>query len=169
MKKIICVLLALVMMLSLTACGANGSYKAVVKTMVKSMEDCDAEKMLKLFPEEVMEILYENYDDDIDELIEELEDSMKDTMDYYEDEYGRNIKLSFEIDDADELDEDELDDLMDNYYDYMDVDIEIKKAYELEVELIIEGKKDEDSEDATMTVIKVGNKWYIDMFTFNPF
>lgn len=170
MKKIICVLLVLVMMLSLTACGANGSYKSVVKTMTKAMEKCDAEKMIKIFPDELMEILCEEeYDDDYDDMVDDLEDSLKDSMDWWEDQYGRDIKLSYEIDDADELDEDELEELMDMYDDYMDVDLDIKKGYEVEVEMTIEGKDDDDSEDMVLTIIKVGSKWYIDIMSFDLF
>ena len=162
MKKIICVLMALVLMLSLTACGANSSYKSVVKTMIKAMEKCDAEKMIKIFPDEFLEYMCEEeYDDDYDDMVDDLEDSLEDSMDWWEDQYGRDIKLTYEIDDADELDEDEIEALMDYYDDVMDLDLDIKKAYVVEVELDIEGKKDDGSEDMVLTVIKVGSKWYI--------
>ena len=170
MKKIICVLMALVLMLSLTACGANGSYKSVVKTMTKAMEECDGEKMIKIFPEELMEILCEEqFDDDYDDMVDDLEDSLKDTMDWWEDQYGRDIKLTYEIDDADELDEDEIEAIMDYYDDVMDLDLDIKKGYEVEVEMTIEGKDDDDSEDMVLTIIKVGSKWYVDLMSFDIF
>lgn len=169
MKKMLCVILTLALVLSLAGCGANSSYKAVLKTMFSAMEACDAEKLLKIFPEELVEYMCEAYDDDMDDLIDDLKDSMKDNMDNWEDEYGDDIKITFEIEDEDELDEDELDELMDYYDDYYDTDLDITEGWELEIELTIEGEDDDQSEDVTVYVLKADGKWYMHINSFNPF
>ena len=163
MKKLICVLLALVMVLSLTACGANGSHKSVVKTLFASIEKGDAEKMLSLFPEEVLEAMEENLGDE-DEVLEYFEDAMDSLMDEFEDMYGDDIKITYEIEDEDELDEDDIDEIIDFYEEYLDADLDIEAAYELEVEATIEGEDDDDTDEMTIFVIKIDGKWYLDLY-----
>lgn len=136
--------------------------KSAVKNYIKGNFNGDWKAYVKCQPDEVWEYMEEEYDLDMDEREEQFEENWDDRIDDLEDEYGRNVKVTYKIVDKDKMDEDDLDDIRDNYKDRYDIaKRDITAGYELDVEVTIKGREDEDTEDATFNVYKLGGKWYV--------
>lgn len=178
MKKMICVLLSLILVLSLAACGAGESkkedrktdkdyYSSLVKNLVKSMQDADGEKLLSLFHKEAVEIMCESsFDGDHESMAASLEATMRESMEDWERQYGRNIKLSHKIITAVKFEEENIRELQDQYHDFMNLNLEIKKAYAVQVEMHVEGEDGENTYDTGLIAMKVDGKWYVDIISF---
>ena len=108
---------------------------------------------MKAFPDVMKEDL-EDYitDDKLDDMKEDLED-----------EYGKNIKISYKILDKEKIDKDDLkevqEDLEDEYEDAKKNKVNVTDGYKLSVKLTIKGKDDKDSDTVTMKIYKIGGKW----------
>ena len=163
MKKIICLILSLVLLLSLTACGSGLlTYKSALDGFFDVISgEANKSKLKNMLPSEVWEHMEDEYDMDFDDFADEYEDNKEDLVDELESMYGDNVKISYTVEDEDELDEDELDELREEL-DYYGIDEDdVKQAYELELTVTAEGEDDSEEEEMTVTAIKIGNKWYI--------
>ena len=90
----------------------------------------------------------------ISEFVEEMLDSM-------EEEFGKNVKVTYKVTDEDELDKDDLKELKDYLKEEYDVSKkDVKKAYELELEMKIKGSEDDDEDETDLVVVQIGKKWY---------
>jgi len=78
-----------------------------------------------------------------------------------EDKYGKNIKISVDFKDKEKLDKDDIEDIENDFDDMYDEKISISKAYEVECEFTIKGKDDKDTDETSITVGKIGSRWYI--------
>ncbi len=155
----VAVLLVLIIIIASVAGG--GYKKALKKNMAMSFKG-QVKHMEKLAPKEVWEYIEDEADMDIKDLQEEYEDSWDDIEDSLEDEYGKNIRASFKITDKDKVDKDDLKEIKDSLKDNYDIaKKDVKKAYELEVDITVKGKDDEDTEDVDLYAVKIGSKWYI--------
>lgn len=74
---------------------------------------------------------------------------------YYNEDIEGSAKLSVDFKDKDKLDKDDLEDYED------DLDVDIKKAYEVECKIKIKTKDDSDSYKKTFVVGKIDGDWYI--------
>lgn len=154
--------LALIIALCVICPIAFPGPKSAVKNYIKGNFNGDWKAYVDCRPDEVWEYLEEKYDIDMDEREEQFEDNWDDRLDDLEDEYGRNVKVTYKIVDKDEMDKDDLDDIRDSYKDTYDIaKRDITAGYELDVEVTIKGREDEDTEDATFYVFKLGGKWYV--------
>ncbi len=92
--------------------------------------------------------------------IKDLEDDLEETK-----EYLKDYKISFDIVDEYELDEDDFEELCDDInYNYGISSKKIKEAVELEIEINIESKTDEDdtySDDESFIAVKIDRTWYL--------
>ena len=184
MKKLFALLLAVVMTLSLCACGggkpeeaAEKFAKAMIENDVKALYGMwcyNAEKLMKESVEEyaededemfeMFEYVYgaeiESWDDLYDAMQESTEEDLIDT-------YGEDYKIKVEIDDEDKMDEGDIDDvkdaLEDDYEDYIDEDKldKVKKGYIYTVIVTIEGEEDEQEFEYEVSVIKYDGEWKI--------
>jgi hypothetical protein len=116
------------------------------------MKKFDAEKIARLYPEELIEKRY----DDLDELVDSLEETFEE---FEDDDYS---VTSYKIREYEKLSEDELEELaetLESSYDIDEDDLKEARKYFVFV------KTDEDGEKnlgyRTVTVIKVKNKWYL--------
>lgn len=137
----------------------GGSYKTPIINMCEAIEDCDWKKFSSTLPKEEASEIKEYFDffgvDDGDEY-------MKDVLyDDLKDKYGKNIRISVDFKDKEKLDKDDIEDIEENFDDMYDEKINISKAYEVECEFTIKGKDDKDTDETTMTVGKIGTKWYV--------
>ena len=206
-------ILALVLIIVLIN-ALGGGWKAPIKDVINEMnsDEVDMENEIVnmyggLGKKELKKIYkivsssknFKDYED-------ESEDSFKDEAEDLEDEYGKNWKYSYEIDDKDDLDKDDLKDIKDEFkatgkdlIDFADriLDLDnddlkdladdmglkkdelkdlaeaikdlgktikstdVKKGYEVELEVKIEGKDDDDSFDADIAVVKADGSWVI--------
>ena len=126
--------------------------KGVVNKYMTGMKKLDAEKIARLYPEELIEKRY----DDLDELIDSLEETFEE---FEDDDYS---VTSYKIREYEKLSEDELEELaetLESSYDIDEDDLKEARKYFVFV------KTDEDGEKnlgyRTVTVIKVRNKWYL--------
>lgn len=126
--------------------------KGVVNKYMTGMKKFDAEKIARLYPEELIEKRY----DDLDELVDSLEETFEE---FEDDDYS---VTSYKIREYEKLSEDELEDLaetLESSYDIDEDDLKEARKYFVFV------KTDEDGEKnlayRTVTVIKVKNKWYL--------
>ena len=129
----------------------NPSYNVVNKYM-NGMKKFNAEKIAKLYNEEMLEKRY----DDVDEFIEYLEENFEELED---DDYKID---SFKIREAEKYSEDELEDLaetLDEYYGIDEDEVKAAKKYWVRSNLDEDGEKNIEYE--SVVVVKIGNKWYL--------
>lgn len=143
----------LVVILLIVALG--GGYKKPIDNFIKGMEKGNAKTMMKAFPAVMKEDL-EDY------ITDERLDDMKESL---EDEYGKNIKITYKILDKEKIDKDDLkevqEDLEDQYPDAKKSKVKVTAGYKLSVKMTIKGKDDKESDTVTMKVYKIGGKWCI--------
>lgn len=142
--------------ISIVKAIATPGYSKPIKYMVKGMQNGDFKTMMKAFPEfmqDQMEEQIEYYSDDVDEYMEDFVNELRD-------QYGDHFKVSYKILDHKKLKSSKIKDLEEDIEYYYDEEMDIDEGYELEVELIIKGDEDEDSDETTFTVFKSGSKWY---------
>jgi hypothetical protein len=157
--KIAGLAVAIILLIVIISAISGGGYKKPIDLMFKSLQTGKASHMLKAAPKSLVDERLGG-----DDALDELDDVFDELHDELEDEFGKNVKISYKITDKEKLDKDDLDDIAE-YFDYMfdssGKDVKIKAGYELEVEGTIKGSEDKDTEDMTVTVIKIGGKWYL--------
>ena len=141
---------------------AGAGYKKPVRDYIKAMNKCDTKKLLSVtMPESKLKEIKKNVKDSVidwDSLLDKMDGVLEEGMEELEDEYGKNVRYSIKITDKEKVKGDDLDELQEEYEDIYDA--EIKKAYLLEAEVTIKGKKDEESNDTSFYVVKVkGDDW----------
>lgn len=154
---------ALVIVLGIVLTILNGTgYKSALNNFIDLMNG-DAKKIEKVMPKEYWDYMDEEHGKEVDDLIEEFEDNYDDMLDDLKDEFGRKIKYSYTIEEATKVDKDDVEEMAEalaDQYEFIDAD-DVKGAYEVEMELTIEGTKDDDSEDMEVMCVKIGSGWYL--------
>ena len=141
--------------------GGNGGMTKPIDNLIAITFKGKFEKIKDMAPAEYWEYMEDEYDLDIDEMIEEAEENADDMMDFYEEEYGDNIRVSYKITKKKELSDKKLEGIAEALADAYDLDEDkFTSAYELDVEMTIKGSEDDDEEENEMTVIKYAGKWY---------
>lgn len=165
-KKLLIPGIALLVVVALVI-GAFAIFGSAYKRPIDDQMDMLVGKASKtqvkrMYPTEVWEYYEEEWDMDFEDQYEEYEDGVDDIQDELEDEYGKNVKVSYKVTDKDEWDEDDLDELRDRLHDTYGIKKKsIKKAFEVEVDMTIKGSEDKDNEETTFDVVKIGNTWYL--------
>lgn len=136
------VVIALIVLLSSVL---GGGYKKPVKNFFKGMEKADAEMYMSAFPE------FMDYDYD--------KDDMEDMLDMLEDEYGKNIKISYKIEEKEKIDKEDLEYVQEYIEEVYEEEVKVTKGYKLEVEATIKGKEDDDTDDQDMYIYKIDGDW----------
>ena len=148
MKKLFALLLAVAMILTLTACGDKGSDKGVsnnaedvAKAIAKAEVYSDIKEMKTLWAydyeaelkdealeefdseEEFFEALGDEYDEEITSWNDAFAVVKKSEREYLEDRYGEDFTVTVSVEESVEMDEDELADtiaeLIDDHEDYV--------------------------------------------------
>ncbi len=150
-----------VVVLLIVLLGGSGYTKAI-DNMIDFTFKGKVAKFESLAPAAFWEYIEEEYDADLDDIKDDLEDMMEDALDDLEDEYGNHVKIKYEVKKEKELSEKKLKKLAEALDDTYDIDSKsVKAAYDLKVEMSIEGDDDDDEQDMEMTVVKIGGNWYI--------
>lgn len=154
-------LVAIILVIVLISSLAGSGYKRAAKNYINGTLKGKYSAYEKMYPKEVWDYMEENVSEDIlDE--DYFEDNYEDMIDYLEEEYGKDIKISYKITDKDKLDEDDLKDLRDSLKDTYDMaKKDVTAAYELELEVTVKGDDDEDTNDMDIVVYKYDGKWYV--------
>ena len=131
-------------------------YKGVVRKVVNAFEDYDMNTLCSY----ASSLSY--YGDDVEYSEEYFEEMVSSKLDYYEEELGHNLKMSFEITDSYKLDDRNRDDLFDDLEDSGVYVGNISTIRMVELELEIKGSR----RTSTYTVddlllVKENGKWKV--------
>ncbi len=147
----------IVLVIIICAIAANSGAKGAAKKYFKAIQKQNVEDYIELMPAN-SKLYYASEED----LYDDVEDSLATTMDYLETEYGKNVKFKIKNIEKDELTNKRFK-LITSAYSVNDTlkAIEIEKAYEVEFELSVKGKDDDDKSDASLVLIKEDGDWKV--------
>ena len=162
-KKLIVPVVAIVAVLAIIIgliASLGGGYKTALNNYYKKylIGKATQSTIKNMYPKEY----WEEMDTDPEEAWESYEEYSEDMVEALEEEYGKNLRVTYKITDKDKLDKDDLKELREDLHESWGVKKKaVKKAYELELDLTIKGRDDEETDEATVTVAKIGSRWYI--------
>lgn len=142
--------------------GAKGTAEKFTKAIFKG----DGKTVVALFPDDVVEELCDRQNMDKDEFVDAMNDVLELTIDALDDQYDK-WSIAVKATKTKDLSEKKIEELEDRYENSYDVDLDIKEAQEVTLELTAtaDGEK-EDPQKIKLTVIQVDGKWYIDFFSY---
>ena len=161
-KGIVLALCVIVAVVLLVYTLGGRSYKKTIDTFVTSQFAVDAQSIVELLPEKVLDKELEETGYSKTELVEETNDSLKKQVDYIDQYLGDDWKLSYKMTNAEDVTGDDLNDLKSNYE---DINVKVSAAKTVEVEFTLKGDETEISNSLEVSVIKVDRSWYLDLYT----
>ena len=140
----------------------QGSPKKTVNKYVEAVVDGDAEEIIEImYPKSIIRRIVS----DRDMTMEEFEESLEDNLEYMEDKnremYGRNLRGRVRILSSETLDREEVRNREERIKASYDVNIDISRAVKLECELTLSGSRGSEVDEETITLYKIGKKWYV--------
>ena len=161
-KGIVLALCVIVAVVLLVYTLGGRSYKKTIDTFVTSQFAVDAQSIVELLPEKVLDKELEETGYSKTELLEETNDSLKKQVDYINQYLGDDWKLSYKMTNVEDVTGDDLNDLKSNYE---DINVKVSAAKTVEVEFTLKGDETEISNSLEVSVIKVDRSWYLDLYT----
>ncbi len=155
---------AVVLVICLLFCG--GGHEGVVSDYFDAYANGDAELILEITPEYAFEFNKET-------TIKKYYKSNVQMGDEAEAMYGKDIEISYEITDTDELDEEDLEAFIDNFKEKVEnwEDNNNKKAIfdpdtiegvmDVECDVTIEGSKKAKEQDMEIRLINIDGDWFL--------
>ena len=134
----------------------------IIDTFVTSQFAVDAQSIVELLPEKVVDKALEETGYSKTELVDEANDSLKKQVDSLDQSLGDDWKLSYKMTNVEDVTDDDLDDLKSNYE---DINVKVSAAKTVEVEFTLKGDETEVSNSLEISVIKVDRSWYLDLYT----
>lgn len=170
MKKLLALMLAALMLLSFAACdGGNGdeeeeelTYEAAAENYEKLMNG-KTDYLEKLAPQKYWDFLEEEENIDLDDVIDDFEEMYEDRLDYWEEEYGKNIKITVKITDAEKMDSDDLKEVAEalaDRYDFLKKS-DVKQAYEVDLKMTVKGADDKEEDEEEAVIVEIDGGWYL--------
>ena len=154
--------IAIVVVLVLVLGGGGKGAKDVdslVEKFVSATMDADVDEILSLMPDEIVDSLVEESGLGSRKNLENyLEAMLEMSVAAIEDEYGDDFSVSHRIVDEYDYDEYDLEYIKEQYSEY---GLDIQEAKDIDVELTIFYDGTSETDSSTITVIKVGNRWYM--------
>ena len=154
--------IAVVLVLTIVLFGGR-SYKATVKQFFNATFDVDGKAIVKLIPDDLVDYVLDEsgYDEDeLDEMIADIEDEFEDQIASIKRYLGDDWDVSYKIISTEDIKGKDLKDLKE---DYKDIGVKISAAKDVEMELTIKAGETENSNTITISLIKVGRSWYLDL------
>ena len=161
-KGIVLALCVIVAVVLLVYTLGGRSYEKTIDTFVTSQFAVDAQSIVELLPEKVLDKELEETGYSKTELVEETNDSLKKQVDYIDQYLGDDWKLSYKMTNVEDVTGDDLNDLKSNYE---DINVKVSAAKTVEVEFTLKGDETEISNSLEVSVIKVDRSWYLDLYT----
>lgn len=161
-KGIVLALCVIVAVVLLVYTLGGRSYKKTIDTFVMSQFAVDAQSIVELLPEKVLDKELEETGYSKTELVEETNDFLKKQVDYIDQYLGDDWKLSYKMTNVEDVTGDDLNDLKSNYE---DINVKVSAAKTVEVEFTLKGDETEISNSLEVSVIKVDRSWYLDLYT----
>lgn len=156
------VALALVIWIASALLGGNGPKDVAAKYVKASMSAKGGKTLVSLLPDEYITRRLDNSSeyDTRAEMIQDLNDILEDSAEDTEEYYGK-YKVKTEIRKVEDWKNSKIKEY-NKKLDDRDYDLQIKDGADVKMRVTINGKDDKDSKTVTVSVIKVGNKWYMD-------
>lgn len=161
-KGIVLALCVIVAVVLLVYTLGGRSYKKIIDTFVTSQFAVDAQSIVELLPEKVVDKALEETGYSKTELVDEANDSLKKQVDSLDQSLGDDWKLSYKMTNVEDVTGDDLNDLKSNYE---DINVKVSAAKTVEVEFTLKGDETEVSNSLEISVIKVDRSWYLDLYT----
>ena len=150
--------LVLFLLVKFVSLIATPGYERPLKNYFNSIEKYDVGKAMDSLPDYITDQVNDMIDDGYDGDIEGYSDDFQEML---ENQFGKKIRISYEIKDKDRMDKDDIEELEGQVEYSYDEKVNIKDAYTLEIEGEIKGSEEEESFDEELIVIKIGSKWYL--------
>ncbi len=143
----------------IVAIASNAGYKGVVNNYMKGYIKNNPDKYVKTLSALRFD---EDFDEeDMAEYKEDFEDDIKDLYDELEEDFGKNVKIKYEIIGSYDIDEESMESVEDRLDD-RDIDYGKKAKGKAVVLLVtIKGDEKEVTYDDTMVLIKEDGKWKV--------
>lgn len=135
-KGIVLALCVIVAVVLLVYTLGGRSYKKTIDTFVTSQFAVDAQSIVELLPEKVVDKALEETGYSKTELVDEANDSLKKQVDSLDQSLGDDWKLSYKMTNVEDVTDDDLDDLKSNYE---DINVKVSAAKTVEVEFTLKG------------------------------
>lgn len=143
--------------------GMGGGASKVATKFVDSMFDGNGKAIINLLPNAVVdELVDQSGYDSKKEYIEDVDDTLKSLIKMLDKEYDK-WKVTSKVTDEDDVSNKTLRSLKERYED--DYDLKVTEAKEIELKLTATIDGDKEDAEATVTVVKIGSKWYLDVNT----
>lgn len=136
--------------------------KKIIKEFVKAEMTGDAEKIIDILPEEVLEIAKTEGGMSRNELAEVMRKQFDSVIGTLESTYGEDWKYSYKINSIKKVSQEDLEDIKDMYSNDLELELDISEAKTAEVEINVSGNQIENSNTLDVSLIKVGGTWYLD-------
>lgn len=164
--KLIAILIVMVMsMCALSGCGNNQNGKEEknkestedaaielpIKNMVEGLLETNSEKFISAFPP--------FYSGSLGELFNN--EALKTALDTSTEEYGENIKMTYEITNKTQIEESKIEEMEKEVKESYNQDVDITKGYELEVKITTKGDKAEDTETDAFEIYQIDGNYYL--------
>lgn len=147
--------------------GGGQSYKTAVNNVMEGIFDGNAKQFFKAVPDKVISAMCEEADMSKKEMIAYMDETLDEVLDDLEYYVGDNWSVKHKITGTEECDSDDLEWIKEEY---AEIGVKIKDAKLVNVELTVKAAGMSESEEIEISVIKVGNSWYVDMLNFDmPF
>lgn len=137
------------------------SYKAAIEQYFDATFEADAEAIMDLLPEELMDYILEEEGYELDECMDEMNEELQEALDSLDNYLGENWHASYEILNVEDMSSSDLEDLREAYEDE-NIDMKVSAAKTVEVEITVKAEDSENSNTMDLTLIKVGRSWYLD-------
>lgn len=136
------------------------SYKQAVNNFMEGVFDGDAKQVLKALPDDVIDQMCDEADMSKREMIAYMDDALDEVMEELEYYAGSNWSVKHKITGTEKYD---FDDLRDIKEEYDEIDVKVKDAKIVIVEMTVKAAGMSQSIDMEIGVIKVGGSWYVDV------
>ncbi len=148
---------AVVVVILLIVLLGGKSYQSAIDNWFAANYEGDVEVAEDLAPEKV----FDKKDIDIDDLQDSIEKSWKSNNKSLKKEYGSDYEVSYKVLMDKELEEDDLEDVAEYIEDTYKIDAEeVTAAYEVIIEMTIEGEDAIYVSSKNIDVIKIDGTWY---------
>ena len=152
-----------IVVLGVSIFGGKKGYKDTVQKFVDAVFNADAEGIIRLVPEEMIDyaLVISGYDvDDREKMIDELQEELWEQRDTLESYVGDEWKISCDIISAEDITGDDLDAIKDRY---SSIGVNVSASKAIEAEVTVKAKEAKNSDSLDIYLIKVGPLWYLDM------
>ncbi len=152
------VVVILVIAIVLLCIFSGKGYEEVVGKYIEYSFEGKTEQIFDLMPEEVVEAAAKEGGMTVSQMKSYFKKMGESTMTSLNDAMGAGWTYSYEITGSEKITGSELDAIKDEF---QEVDLKVSRAVEVEVEVSLTGSKQTQSEEINVTVVKIGNKWYL--------